>query len=33
MRFNVKTVVTVVVIAALTNVAMGHLAAARAGGQ
>lgn len=31
-RLNVKTVVAIVVIAALTNVAMGHLAASRAAG-
>lgn len=31
MKLNAKTVVTIVVIAALTNVALGHLQASRAG--
>jgi hypothetical protein len=31
MKLNGKTVVTIVVISALTNVALGHLSAARKG--
>ena len=31
MKLNSKTVVTIVVISALTSVALGHLAAARKG--